>query len=113
MVISIQPKEAVTMLEAGTVEMIDVREQNEWVTGHVSGARHVPLSRFRQSPKAYLQSEHVVFICAAGARSKLAAQLAEACGAKQVYNLTGGTRAWTAAGLQLVTPTQEVQHAAV
>jgi rhodanese-related sulfurtransferase len=73
----------------------------------------VPLSRFRQSPKAHLQSDTIVFVCAAGARSQLAAQLATACGCERAYNLSGGTRAWVAAGLELIIPTEQPAQAAV
>jgi rhodanese-related sulfurtransferase len=40
-------------------------------------------------------------VCAAGVRSETAARLAAQLGFKEVYNLTGGTRAWLKAGLPL------------
>ena len=107
MVKSISPQEAHELLAANGVDLIDVRDANEWATGYVPGARHVPLARFRQTPKAYLQGRPVIFVCAAGARSQMAAQLAAAHGAEPVYNLTGGTRAWTKAGLLLETPAKQ------
>ncbi|MEY4582817.1 MAG: hypothetical protein RL701_7520 [Pseudomonadota bacterium] len=107
MVLSILPQDAAQLIQSGAVDVIDVRERNEWVTGHIAGARHAPLSRFRATPKAYLQSDKIVFVCAAGARSQLAAQLAIACGYKEVYNLVGGTRAWTGAGLDLLVPQEQ------
>jgi rhodanese-related sulfurtransferase len=112
MVKPIQPKDAALLIDNGSVELVDVRELNEWITGHIPGARHVPLSRLRQSPKAYLQRDNLVFVCAAGARSQMAAQLAEALGVKEVYNLTGGTRAWTAAGYELIKPAKPAAQAA-
>jgi rhodanese-related sulfurtransferase len=87
--------------------VLDVRDHNEWITGHIAGAQHAPLSRLRQSPKAYLPRDHLIFVCAAGARSKLAAQLETALGFKDVYNLSGGTQAWRAPGLGLVAPQQQ------
>jgi len=113
MVLTIQPKDAAQLIQSGNVEVIDVRERHEWVTGHIPGARHVPLSRFRQSPKSHLQGDSFIFVCAAGARSQLAAQLATACGCEQAYNLTGGTRAWVAAGLELVVPSEQPAQAAI
>jgi rhodanese-related sulfurtransferase len=113
MVLTILPRDAAHLLQSGTVEVIDVRERHEWVTGHIAGARHVPLSRFRQSPKAHLQGEAIIFVCAAGARSQLAAQLAAGCGCERAYNLVGGTRAWVAAGLELIVPSEQPAQAAV
>jgi rhodanese-related sulfurtransferase len=107
MVKSVSPQQAEALIGTGTVDVIDVRDPNEWATGHIPGARHVPLARFRASPKAYLQGTPAIFVCAAGARSQLAAQLAAAHGVEPVYNLSGGTRAWAKAGLQLVTPAQQ------
>jgi rhodanese-related sulfurtransferase len=104
---SVSPKDVQALIESGEVELIDVREHHEWQTGHIPGARHVPLSRLRQTPKAYLNRDKLVFVCAAGARSNLAAQLAVAHGFTQVYNLTGGTRAWTSAGLTLIAPQEQ------
>ena len=34
-------------IAAGTAELIDVREQDEWDAGHVIGARLIPLSEFQ------------------------------------------------------------------
>jgi rhodanese-related sulfurtransferase len=113
MVLTILPKDAAQLIQSGTVDVIDVRERHEWVTGHIAGSRHIPLSRFRQAPKSHLQSDAIVFVCAAGARSQLAAQLATACGCERAYNLTGGTRAWVAAGLALSVPTEQSAQAAV
>lgn len=104
---NINAQAAAALIESGEVLVLDVRETNEWITGHIAGAQHAPLSRLRQSPKAYVQRDRVLFVCAAGARSKMAAQLADALGFKEVYNLDGGTRAWRAAGLPLVTPQQQ------
>jgi rhodanese-related sulfurtransferase len=102
MVRQIAPVEAHELLSRGEVEVVDVREAHEWNTGHLAGARHVPLARFRANPKACLPQDGVVFVCAAGVRSDVAARLAVAAGLHNVYNLAGGTRAWVSAGLPLM-----------
>jgi rhodanese-related sulfurtransferase len=104
MVQAISPKDAAELIQRGDVDVIDVREPNEWVTGHIPGARHIPLAKFRQNPRAHLTHEHVVFVCAAGVRSQLAAQLAKAAGLTIAKNLTGGTKAWARDGFALVVP---------
>jgi len=107
MVQPITPQAAAQLIQSGEVIVVDVREFHEWATGHIPDAQHAPLSRLRQNPKSYLQRDKLIFACAAGSRSKLAAQLATALGFKEVYNLTGGTQAWRAAGLNLVAPQQQ------
>jgi rhodanese-related sulfurtransferase len=105
MVQAISPKDAAALIQRGEVEVIDVREPHEWLTGHIPGARHVPLAKFRQNPSAHLSHEHVVFVCAAGVRSQLAAQLAKSTGSlTRALNLTGGTRAWAKDGFALEVP---------
>jgi rhodanese-related sulfurtransferase len=101
MVKPLSPMQASALIAQGGVEVIDVREPHEWIDGHVPTARLVPLATFRQNAKAALQHDGVIFVCAAGVRSETAARLAAQHGFKQVYNLTGGTRAWAKAGLPL------------
>jgi rhodanese-related sulfurtransferase len=83
--------------------VIDVREPHEWVEGHIPSARLLPLGQFRQNPKALVVDPEraVVFVCAAGVRSETAARLSLQHGFKEVFNLSGGTRAWVKAGLPL------------
>jgi rhodanese-related sulfurtransferase len=93
------------------VLLIDVREEREWVTGHINGSRLVPLDQFRADPDAVLSRDlPIIFICARGVRSLTAAKLAERLGYERLYNLEGGTIAWAHAGLPLVT-TQAVRAA--
>ena len=102
MVQSISPAQANELLSHEGLDVIDVREPHEWATGHVPGARLVPLATLRNNPRAVLGNDGVIFVCAAGVRSDTAARLAIANGYRRVYNLSGGTRAWDRAGLPLV-----------
>jgi len=101
MVKPLSPKQAAERLAQGGVEIIDVRDVHEWADGHLPYARLVPLAEFRQNPRAALSQDGVIFVCAAGVRSETAARLAAQHGFKEVYNLTGGTRAWQRAGLPI------------
>ncbi len=101
MVKPLSPQQAAERIAQGGVDVIDVREPNGWIDGHVPTARLVPLAQFRQNPKAATSHDGLIFVCAAGVRSETAARLAAQSGFKEVYNLTGGTRAWLKAGLQL------------
>jgi rhodanese-related sulfurtransferase len=103
----ISPERAQQLIAEGAVDVVDVREVPEWLTGHLPTARHVSLGRLRTGVKALLPRDNVIFVCAAGKRSHMAAQLAVAAGLKQVYNLEGGTKAWKAAGYELIRSTQQ------
>lgn len=101
MVKPLTPKQASERIAQGGVEVIDVRDPHEWIDGHVPTARLVPLAELRRDPKAAQLHDGVIFVCAAGVRSETAARLAAQLGFKDVYNLTGGTRAWVKSGLPL------------
>jgi rhodanese-related sulfurtransferase/transcriptional regulator with XRE-family HTH domain len=101
---TIAPREAQEVIQAGGVDVVDVREPHEWATGHIPGARLVPLGQLRADADAARLGPKVLFVCERGGRSAQAAQLAEARGIPDVYTLDGGTLAWRAAGLPIVEP---------
>ena len=99
------PHEMEALVAAGDVDIVDVRSAAEFASGHVPGARLVPLDELRANPKAALPRDHVVFVCAKGMRSVTAAKIAEEeRGLTDVYSLDGGTLAWATAGLPIVVP---------
>lgn len=87
--------EARRLLDSGAAQLIDVREPDEWESGHAPQARHVPLQQFLSDPSSYVQpSDNVVFVCARGQRSAVAAEMASAVGVEHAYNLEGGMIDW-------------------
>jgi rhodanese-related sulfurtransferase/transcriptional regulator with XRE-family HTH domain len=101
---TIAPREAQEIIQAGGVDVVDVREPHEWATGHIPGARLVPLGQLRADAGGAGLGPKVLFVCERGGRSAQAAQLAEARGISDVLMLDGGTLAWRAAGLPIVEP---------
>jgi rhodanese-related sulfurtransferase len=103
MVASVSPQQLPALLSNPNAYLIDVRDHDEWVSGHIDGARSVPLDQLRADPDHELPQQAVlVFVCAKGARSLTAAKLAERLGYEAIYNVDGGTAAWARAGLPLV-----------
>ena len=102
MIHSIGPEQARELIAQGSFDVVDVREPNEWSSGHLPGSRLVPLGQLRASPRDALPRDGILFVCAAGVRSETAARLAAAEGHTNLYNLSGGTRGWANAGLPLV-----------
>jgi rhodanese-related sulfurtransferase len=98
---SITPQQARDLIATGGLDVVDVREPNEWSRGHLEGSRLVPLRQLKATPKSLLQQDGVIFVCAAGVRSQAAAKLAVANGLRNVYSLSGGTESWVRAGLPL------------
>jgi rhodanese-related sulfurtransferase len=102
MVATVTPTQLLDLVSASEIDLVDVRDEREWLSGHLPGSRNIPLDTLRADPDAYLSREKpVVFICLRGVRSLTAAKLAERLGFETVYNLDGGTTGWAKAGLQL------------
>jgi rhodanese-related sulfurtransferase len=90
--------------------LLDVREDDEWVAGHVEGARHIPMgelpTRFPEvaSLADAAHTGEVVVVCRSGARSaRVVAWLTQ--NGVDAVNLAGGLGAWAAAGRPLVSET--------
>lgn len=98
----ISAAEAADLVARGGVDLVDVREPHEWATGHLPGARHVPLGELARSPRAHLPRDGVIFVCGHGVRSLTAAAIAQSAGLAQVYSMDGGTVGWVAEGRPLV-----------
>jgi rhodanese-related sulfurtransferase/transcriptional regulator with XRE-family HTH domain len=107
MIKTIGPREAETLAAKGGLDIVDVREPREWATGHVPGARLLPLGQFREDPARAQLGEKVLFVCASGGRSLAAAKIAEARGVAEIYSLDGGTLGWARQGLPVVHPAPE------
>jgi len=102
MVATISAREAADIISNGDVDVVDVRDENEFTAGHIPNARLVPLDKLRESPENALSRDSIIFVCAKGARSLTAAKIAARLGFSKLYNLDGGTASWVKAGLPLV-----------
>jgi hydroxyacylglutathione hydrolase len=76
----------------GTVELVDVRELAEWMTGHVVGSHHVPLHRLRDVSAVPVARDGrtTAVACAAGVRAAFAASLLRRAGRSDVVRVAGG-----------------------
>jgi rhodanese-related sulfurtransferase len=84
--------------EAGAL-LIDVREPDEWTSGHASGAQHIPLGQLGRHLGKIPRDREVLFICRSGRRSATATAEARRVGLSNALNVRGGTLAWVQAGL--------------
>src|SRR5918911_1791188 len=85
-------------LDAGEIQLVDVREPHEWDAGRIpGGARHIPMGELTAQAATLDRERPVVFQCRTGARSFMAAQAFRAAG-YDAYSLAGGLLAWRGAG---------------
>lgn len=75
------------------IQILDVRNQNEWENGHIPGAHHIPLSEL---PSRYneLNNKKPVYVhCASGVRSAIASSIITPH-VRDVFNISGGYNEW-------------------
>jgi molybdopterin-guanine dinucleotide biosynthesis protein A/rhodanese-related sulfurtransferase len=83
------------------VALIDVREPDEYVSGHAPGAVLVPLGSILSGEVDVEVDGTVYVICRSGARSMRACEFLDSRGLKAV-NIAGGTMAWVASGFEVI-----------
>lgn len=97
----IGPEELQAMLADGTALVVDVREPDEFASGHIEGAMNLPLSRFDPAKVPQERGRTTVLQCAGGKRSGMALDKCAQAEAAVDTHLAGGIGAWKAAGLPL------------
>ena len=71
------------------VEIIDVRQLEEYKIIHIKGSKLIPLNELRDRLPEIDWNKEVIFICRSGSRSFIAASIAAAAG-RDVKNLQRG-----------------------
>ena len=89
----LQPSEVAARLEAGELQLVDVREQFEYDTGHVPGSLHISMNEVGGRAPEINKDEPVAFICLMGARSEMVTEYFRAQG-YDAYNVSGGFAQW-------------------
>lgn len=82
----------------GTIEVLDVRADEEWRTAHIPGARHLEAGALSASAITLPLGPTIATHCAQGQRAATALSLLERAGYLNVAYVSGGFEAWQAAG---------------
>jgi hydroxyacylglutathione hydrolase len=97
-------------LSVNGLQVLDVRDSEEWDEGHIEKAHFLPYTRMVEqlTNPAQLDTlelakdQHVAVTCATGKRSSTAISIMKREGFKHLYNVIGGMTAWEAAGLAMI-----------
>jgi rhodanese-related sulfurtransferase len=102
----VPPSEAVRLMNREDAVLVDIREPNETGKALIVGAKHIPLSSFKQRLKELekYRDRAVIAYCARGARSSVACDLLVKNAFEKVYHLKGGMTAWESEGLPTTRP---------
>ncbi len=100
---TLQPMEAVRMINQQDAVVLDVRMDNEFKEGHIINSVHIPLGNLesRMSDLNKFKEKPIIVSCRSGNRSARACGVLSKQGFPTVYNLSGGIMAWQNANLPL------------
>ena len=98
---SVNPAEAVQLMNREKAVVVDVCEAKEFEAGHILGAKNLPAAELEAKlPQAVKnKATPVILVCASGMRSNRALAVAKKLGYENARSLSGGMGAWRAASL--------------
>jgi rhodanese-related sulfurtransferase/rubrerythrin len=91
----LEAKKFMNKLAPDQFTLLDVRQPGEYESGHIPGAKLIPLMDLNQRIAEIDPSKPTIVYCAVGGRSRVAAQMLAGQGFTQVINMAGGIKAWT------------------
>lgn len=102
--IDVQRLQARLAREPG-LRVLDVRERQEWLAGHIAGSRQLSYKHLAAEAGAFdvPQGTTLAVICQGGSRSSTASSLLRRADLSGLVNVEGGMTAWAAAGLPVET----------
>ncbi len=87
---------AVTKMNTTDTTILDVREEHEFIKGHIENAVHIPLGKLEDQVAKLANSKDkpVIVVCQTGSRSAPACKTLIKNDFKQVFSLIGGMQSW-------------------
>jgi rhodanese-related sulfurtransferase len=96
---NVSPREAQKKLEQKPKPyLLDVRQPEEYRSGHIPGAKLIPLGELSKRMNELPKTQEIICVCQSGSRSQSATRQLAGAGYK-VTNLHGGMTAWSRSGL--------------
>jgi len=80
--------------------VVDVRQPEEYRTGHINGAKLIPLGELRRRLKELPKDREIICVCATGNRSRSATKMLVREGYNAI-NMPGGMVTWTGSGFSM------------
>jgi rhodanese-related sulfurtransferase len=82
------------------VQLIDVREDSEWLAGHAVGAKHLGKGIIERDIELAVpdKATELILYCGGGFRSALVADVLQEMGYTNAWSMAGGWKAWKDSG---------------
>jgi rhodanese-related sulfurtransferase len=93
--------EATRLMNQGMTLILDIREGEDYASGHLPRARHIPLSQLskRVDEIGKFKDKPVIVTCRTGTKAGSATRVLRQAGFTNVFELRGGVNAWQQASL--------------
>lgn len=97
--------EVTQLINRGKTIIVDVRNPEEFATGHLPDAKNIPLAELpkRMTELEKFKTRTIVVVCQKGSRSASAVALLTKAGYAEATSLEGGIDEWNKQGLPLKT----------
>ena len=101
---SLSPADAVQAINREKAVVVDVREPEEYASGHITNAKNIPLSQLDERLPQVVKNKAlpVVLVCGKGPRAARAETAAKKLGYEKAQTLAGGMKGWRDAGMPVV-----------
>lgn len=99
---SLNTKEAKEMIDSNSdIMLIDVRTRSEYDSGHLLGAKNIPLDQLDNRLGKLPRNKDIIVYCQTGGRSIRAVRKLEVAGITRLYHMHDGLRGWEMAGFSI------------
>ena len=100
-VLEVSTDDIQTGLSNGSLVVVDVREADEFTSGHIPGSVSMPLSSFDPVALTSFAPKRVVLSCRSGSRTLYAMKLAQDAGVDIREHYKASFNGWAAAGNEI------------
>jgi len=101
---AVTPAQATNLINKENAIIVDIRPKKEWATGHITGAKHIPLSDLdrRMDELSKYQQRPIIVVCNLGQAAGSATKKLKASGFENTVRLSGGMTEWKGQSLPIV-----------
>lgn len=101
---TVSPQGLTQLVNRDNALILDIRNANEFRTGHISGSENIPYAKLAEhiGPLKKDPARPIVVVCDIGQTASTAGQQLRAAGLSNVYRLDGGISNWKGQSLPLV-----------
>lgn len=98
----ITAEEVLKLKKQPEIQLVDVRTNSEYKSGHIQGFENIPLNSLEKNVSKIQKNAPVIIHCQSGVRGAMAYSILEKLGYTNILNYSGSINDWKAKSLPLV-----------